>query len=409
MEGSAQRAEFSSRFRVRRAKETRFLNSQPRTGESDKAGVYRGEKTARSGFLRIWGILLFMMLSLAFLQHPAQAAQPKLNKTSITVVTGRSYKLKIKGTNQKVTWRSSNPYVAKVSGKGVVTGKHMGYTTISVKTGDVTLQCRVTVLGRRKEKPYIFCYEKDKEGKTVETGNAYNLAVMNGQDKNWTWKVHNTELATLYSNGNHLETNQLGGKYCQLVETFMGKPGTVLITAQCGSTTLRYNLVINSSSDDARYTQMRSQVISQVIRPGMSAQAQCLELAKWLSDYASYLVTDKEDYSLLSSKVGQCYHYAKTYDFLLEATGIPCDYISTASHAWNQVLIDGQWYNIDVTGFDTDSSIYPFDYSYFMVSDAAFWRKEARCVPYHRCTSTRYDFGVRYANSPWATGTWVNY
>ena len=362
------------------------------------------------GYLRIWGILFLLLLSLSVHPDPTFASsQPKLNRTSATVISGKSFRLKVKGTNQKVTWRSSNAYVAKVSKKGVVSAKHMGYAVIFAKAGDVTLQCRVMVLGRKKEKPYIFCYEADREGKRIETGNTYNLAVMNGQNKTWTWKVHNTDLATLYLNGNRPETTERGGRYCQLVETYMGKPGTVLITATSGSTTLRFNMVINSSAEDILYTNMRAQVMSQIIRPGMSAQEKCLSVAKWLSDYASYAVTNREDYSMLSTKVGQCYHYARTYGFLMDVTGIPCDYVSTESHAWNQVLIDGQWYNIDVTAFDTDSSIYPYDYSYFMVSDAAFWRKEARNTPYHRCVSGRYDFYARYANSPWAAGTWINY
>ena len=59
---------------------------------------------------------------------------------------------------------------------------------------------------------------------------------------------------------------------------------------------------------------------------------------------------------------------------MLEALGIPCDYVSSKGspgHAWNQVLIDGAWYNIDVTSFDNteDSSTRPYYYAFFLVSD----------------------------------------
>ena len=52
---------------------------------------------------------------------------------------------------------------------------------------------------------------------------------------------------------------------------------------------------------------------------------------------------------------------------------------------------------------------YPYNYLNFMVSDSAFWRKDSRNKPYNFCVSTRYDFLKPYSQSPWATGTWVNY
>ena len=92
------------------------------------------------------------MLSLAFVPATARAAgQPRLNKTKLTLVTGKSKKLKVKGYKGKVQWVSTNPYVAKVSGKGKVKAKHMGYTVILVKAGDVVLKCPVTVNGRKKK------------------------------------------------------------------------------------------------------------------------------------------------------------------------------------------------------------------------------------------------------------------
>ena len=360
--------------------------------------------------MRMYALLFCMVLCMLWIPQQTHAAsQPRLNKTTLKMITKKSKKLKVKGYKGKVQWWSSNTYVATVSKKGKVKAKHMGYAVIFAQCQDVRLMCCVTVSGRKREKPYIFCYETDREGKTVETGGSYNLAVMNGYDQTWKWTVSDTEYATLYDNGNHVSSAIRPGRYCQLVETFMGKAGTVLVTATNGTTTLYFNLVIHPTGLDYAYTQLRSQVQAQVLRQGMTAQEKCLALAKWLSDYASYVITNADDYSLLVTRVGQCYHYARTYDFLMEGTGIPCEYVCTLAHAWNQVLIDGAWYNIDVTSFDTDRANPPYNYRHFMISDSIFWRREGRCQPYHPCVSTRYDFQQVYNSSPWVTGQWKQY
>ena len=358
----------------------------------------------------LWGIMLYLVLLFVLVPGQTFAANaPQLNKSKLTLSVGKSCRLKIKNYRKSVTWKSSNPYVAKVSKKGNVTAKHMGFTTITAQAGSTQLSCLVTVPGSKQQKPYIFCYETDHDGKTIETGGFYNFAVMNGADRSWTWSIDNPNMALLYQDGNSVTENTLAGRNCQLVETFMGKPGTVILTAKSGSTILRYKIMIHQSSEDVLYMDMRRQILAQVLKPGMKPQEQCLAVAKWLSDYASYIITNGPDYSLLKYQYGQCYHYAKTYQFLMAGTAVPCDYVCTAEHAWNQVQIDGQWYNIDVTGFDTDRDVNPYDYTFFLVSDAAFWKKEARMKPYHQCVSKRYDFGVHYSSSPWANGTWKDF
>ena len=355
-------------------------------------------------------LMLCLMLCLLVLPAPVRGADhsPVLSRTRLTTITGRSSQLKVKNYSKKVTWTSSNPYVATVSRSGVVKAAHMGYTVILAKAGDSELKCYVTVNGRKAEKPFIFCYEADHDGVQIETGQFYNLVVMNGQTKTWTWSVSDPEKALLYKDGNSITSTTTSGRIGQLVVTFMGKPGTVTVTAKSGSIKLTYQLVIRKSAEDDAYLKMRSEVLSQLITPDMRPEEQCLAVAKWLSDYASYVVTNGADYSMLSNHVGQCYHYAKTFDFMMAGTSVPCRYVCTKSHAWNQVQIDGNWYNVDVTAFDTDVPGNPYDYTFFLVSDEAFWRKDARMEPYHVCASTKYDFGKHYSDSPWADGTWMN-
>ena len=86
-------------------------------------------------------VCIFMVTSTDFVQ----AASIKLNKTSITMYTGKTSTLKVSGTSKKVPWSSSNKKVATVSSKGVVSAKSSGSATITAKVNNKNLKCKVTV------------------------------------------------------------------------------------------------------------------------------------------------------------------------------------------------------------------------------------------------------------------------
>ena len=89
-----------------------------------------------------------------YISQSAQAAQKvKLNKSKITLYTGKTYKLKMSGTKSKVTWKSSDKSVAKVDKNGKVTAKKVGKATITATVNKKKYKCKVTV------KSTIFVYE----------------------------------------------------------------------------------------------------------------------------------------------------------------------------------------------------------------------------------------------------------
>ena len=47
-----------------------------------------------------------------------------------------------------------------------------------------------------------------------------------------------------------------------------------------------------------------------------------------------------------------CGSYARAFKFLCGAAGIPCFTVSTSSHTWNMVYVDGQWLHVDVSAND---------------------------------------------------------
>lgn len=83
---------------------------------------------------------------------------------------------------------------------------------------------------------------------------------------------------------------------------------------------------------------------------------------------------------------GVCDGYAEAFKILCNGAGIECNVVYGKSgdtgHAWNQVKINGRWYNMDVTWDDT---MYPdnrISYDYYCKSDSAFYRDhtpEAGC------------------------------
>lgn len=98
-------------------------------------------------------ITLLVSSTAVFNVESVNAALPKLNKTKITLVAGKSTNLKVSGTNHKVKWSTSDQTVVTVSNKGKVTGKNIGTAIITAKVGKQKLQCKVTVkavLNRKK-------------------------------------------------------------------------------------------------------------------------------------------------------------------------------------------------------------------------------------------------------------------
>ncbi len=89
---------------------------------------------------------------------------------------------------------------------------------------------------------------------------------------------------------------------------------------------------------------------------------------------------------------GVCDGYAESFKILMNGAGIECKVIYGDTpyglHAWNQVKIDGKWYNMDVTWDDPDSGK-RISYDYYCLPDSKFstdhWPEEI-CNP-ESCTS----------------------
>ena len=112
-----------------------------------------------------------------------QAASIKLNKTSITMYTGKTSTLKVSGTSKKVTWSTSNKKVATVSSKGVVSAKSAGKATITAKVSNKNLNCKVTVkkqtTSKNTARKAYYNFLKSYKFTTDPSTRAFNLIYIN--------------------------------------------------------------------------------------------------------------------------------------------------------------------------------------------------------------------------------------
>ena len=146
-------------------------------------------------------------------------------------------------------------------------------------------------------------------------------------------------------------------------------------------------------------------VVAQTVTAGMSDY----DIAKALHDYlvlnceydmrlysGGMPSTAYTAYGALVDHTAVCAGYAKAYELLMEAAGIPCEYVSgyaTGNHGWNVAEIDGEWYHVDTTWDDPipDREGY-VRYNYFLKSDSYMRQnKHTRWTADYTCTSTKYD------------------
>ena len=92
-----------------------------------------------------------------------------------------------------------------------------------------------------------------------------------------------------------------------------------------------------------------------------------------------------------------CSGYASAFRLFMMLFDIPCEYVTSETHAWNLVQLDDKWYHIDVTWNDpVPDEPGRVLYTYFMMTDAEVgtldqhkvW--ECECNQPHNCNDTSY-------------------
>lgn len=95
---------------------------------------------------------------------------------------------------------------------------------------------------------------------------------------------------------------------------------------------LLYNVVPDDASDLTKYAALY--------------QYLC-ETTNYSPDMADPLLMGPD--SILVNRVGICWGFSQLLNFILPHIGLEGDYVANTTHAWNQVIIDGERYYTDVT------------------------------------------------------------
>lgn len=116
-------------------------------------------------------IMLTFAMSLSLMPVQTDAAKKvKLNRSSLTLYVGKSAKLTVKNTTNKVKWASSKRSVATVTQSGSVKAKGRGNCRITAKVGAKKYICKLTVKKKsttRKSTTYVY---------VTDTGSKYHRA-----------------------------------------------------------------------------------------------------------------------------------------------------------------------------------------------------------------------------------------
>jgi len=153
---------------------------------------------------------------------------------------------------------------------------------------------------------------------------------------------------------------------------------SVTVGSRSGDKTSYIFLMLHSDSSDIRaagYTEAiiklqiakRDQLVAAILK-GLPANGTDAEKVKyfneWLTKHNEYntqvsagaMATETGYLDALEGKTGVdgpvCSGYSHALKTLCDKVGIPCVVVTSDTHAWNNVQIDGAWYAVDVTNND---------------------------------------------------------
>lgn len=179
-----------------------------------------------------------------------------------------------------------------------------------------------------------------------------------------------------------------------------------------------------SNSNSTEEKKLAGEIINKIITKGMSDYDKVKTIHDYIImnvdyDYANYLnnTIPSRSYTALGAlkyNYAVCAGYAKVFQLMCQLAGLECTYIvgdtPRGSHAWNQVKIDGKWYNVDTTWDDPVSSDKKFDdhkyncYSYFLISDEIMYKDHTPKTKVEKCSSSLIQKAYETV-APWQTST----
>ncbi len=314
---------------------------------------------------------------------------------TVTLTKGKSKTVSVK-TKSKVKWTSSNAKVASVKSisrsKVRVTAKKEGYAKVSGKAGSVKWSFSVKVK-KANPKPTGTSTKKktNKTNTSKKKTNASQEKVnvrISGIENNETIEFDtpgetnpdifitaesNNPKSIKFSSSNPSVANikqiyKEDYTYCTLQPY---QAGETIITVSYPGDSKSYKVNVNES----KVYSIAKKFTTKINSSGLDDAHKAFVTAKWLEKRVSYGISDNNSHGSLESTIidgkGICSDYANTYERLLKLENIKSRRINTGSigdHEWNQICVNGKWYNVDVSNND-EEPFNPEGAEYFMKSD----------------------------------------
>ena len=366
------------------------------------------------------------------------------------IQTGKSTVIR-SGQGKLTRFTSSNKKVAVVSKTGKVTGKKKGSCYISFYAGRYPYKVKITVSAKPVAPELLIGTWKYQKGGTyqyissrLKAGKTGTLELKNsaaGIYQDFAIYAENTflekDLSISSSNPDVLSFALRDGQYYKFYSV---KDGSAIITIRYKNFSYSVKITI-SDTNSGRYQQLRNSIYRSLnITASIPKQYAGFLLASWICDHTVYdHDREKESKGLNASykdyfNYGEliCSGYADLYMYLCSGIGIPCRQVDSKAmgHRWNQIRIDGNWYNVDVCWMDaaTDGE---YSMQYYLVSDNCMKKYSSHLAgDVYKVSNTRFDrcceeqrtlqneqlhweydmLASNYSEySPWMTGTWKNY
>lgn len=260
-----------------------------------------------------------------------------------------------------------------------------GYTTYTCTCGDTYSGETTSALGHSYQnnvtKPTC-----SSGGYTTHTcsrcGSAYTDSAVGTVDHSWYAAGCETNLICSYcgAKGAFFSHNWAyggsGGNYCR----------------KCGVTDCEYSghhfgadiqcQKVSCDAYDPAIVAKIDSIFAEIFTDGISEYEKVKAIHDYIINHTAYCYNcdtsasgRHDDYcysprGVLENGRAVCSGYAKTFQLLCEFAGIACERVSSKwlNHEWNQVRVDGTWYNIDVTWDDSRG----IRYDYFLCSDQDF-------------------------------------
>ena len=154
-----------------------------------------------------------------------------------------------------------------------------------------------------------------------------------------------------------------------------------------------------------------NQVLASV--SGSSDYEKALYIHDWIVDNTVYdkefdsFAENEKDlgrtiYGMLIKGRTLCDGYSKTFQYFMNKLGIPCTQATGPCndgelHAWNIIVLDGEYYQVDPTWDDPSGDNQKLHHNYFCITDQEMYRSRTLNESYMSvpvCTATKYNYHI---------------